>query len=250
MSSQPFAPKGGSLMSRKVGGVPVIYLALAFVAILAVVAYRMKATTAAPATDPNTDPNASTADGSNNVYPSLPIVTQVPAASAPIATPIDTINTNDEWMRKAMQYLMDKGVNPGVAQLALQAYLAGDSLTAEQGKIRDDAVRQYGLPPETFTAGSTAAPVPVRPIIPPRTFTPLPYGPPNVQMNPLPTTPKPVPKPVPPKVRTHIVRSGETLSSIGARYKVTWQKIYNANKRVIGSNPNMIKPGQRLTIPY
>lgn len=51
-----------------------------------------------------------------------------------------------------------------------------------------------------------------------------------------------------PSVKTHTVRSGENLSGIAKKYGTTWQKIYNDNKSIIGSNPNMIKPGQVLTI--
>jgi LysM repeat protein len=48
-----------------------------------------------------------------------------------------------------------------------------------------------------------------------------------------------------------IVRPGDNLSSIAARYGKTWQQLYAipANRQVIGSNPNLIKPGQRLVIP-
>ena len=40
----------------------------------------------------------------------------------------------------------------------------------------------------------------------------------------------------------------DTLSSIAAKYNTTWQKIYEDNKDVIGDNPNLIKPGQKLVI--
>ena len=46
----------------------------------------------------------------------------------------------------------------------------------------------------------------------------------------------------------YVVKSGDTLSSIARRYNTTWQKIYEKNKSVIGSNPNIIKPGQKLEI--
>jgi LysM repeat protein len=66
-----------------------------------------------------------------------------------------------------------------------------------------------------------------------------------------PVTPVPVPVPVPtpqPSVVTfvHTVRFGETLSSIGKKYGVAWQKIAEANKL---ANPNLIRVGQKLVIP-
>ncbi len=48
---------------------------------------------------------------------------------------------------------------------------------------------------------------------------------------------------------SHTVAAGDTLSAIGAKYGVNWQDIYNANKGAVGPNPNMIRPGQILTIP-
>lgn len=48
---------------------------------------------------------------------------------------------------------------------------------------------------------------------------------------------------------TYIVKKGDTLTSIAKRYGTTWQKIYENNKGIIGSNPNLIKPNQKLTIP-
>lgn len=48
--------------------------------------------------------------------------------------------------------------------------------------------------------------------------------------------------------KIHVVKSGETLIKIASIYKTTWQKIYNNNRNVIGSNPNLIKPGMKLVI--
>ena len=51
--------------------------------------------------------------------------------------------------------------------------------------------------------------------------------------------------------RTYTVRSGDSISSVAARHCGTaadWTGIYAASKTVIGSDPNLIRPGQQLTI--
>ncbi|MEV2254034.1 transglycosylase family protein [Streptomyces sp. NPDC050147] len=46
----------------------------------------------------------------------------------------------------------------------------------------------------------------------------------------------------------YTVRLGDTLSRIAAAHGVSWQKVYSANKAVIGGDPNVILPGQRLDL--
>ncbi|MET8081764.1 transglycosylase family protein [Streptomyces sp. NPDC005303] len=46
----------------------------------------------------------------------------------------------------------------------------------------------------------------------------------------------------------YTVRPGDTLSKVAARHGTTWQKLYAANEAVIGADPDMIVPGQRLDI--
>ncbi|MFJ3305829.1 transglycosylase family protein [Streptomyces sp. NPDC086549] len=46
----------------------------------------------------------------------------------------------------------------------------------------------------------------------------------------------------------YTVREGDTLSGIAARHGTTWQRIYAANKAVIGGDPDLIVPGQRLSL--
>lgn len=49
---------------------------------------------------------------------------------------------------------------------------------------------------------------------------------------------------------TYTVKSGDCLITIAKKCGVSdWHTIYNANKSVIGGNPNLIYPGQKLTIP-
>lgn len=47
----------------------------------------------------------------------------------------------------------------------------------------------------------------------------------------------------------YVVQSGDTLSKIAARYGTTVDAIYQSNRTTIGSNPNLIVPGQKLYIP-
>jgi nucleoid-associated protein YgaU len=46
----------------------------------------------------------------------------------------------------------------------------------------------------------------------------------------------------------YTVRGGDTLSGIAERQGTTWRKIYAANRAVIGGDPDLIMPGQRLDL--
>ena len=48
---------------------------------------------------------------------------------------------------------------------------------------------------------------------------------------------------------TYTVKSGDTLSAIGQHHGVAWREIHEANKDVIGDDPDKIRPGQKLRIP-
>ena len=55
-----------------------------------------------------------------------------------------------------------------------------------------------------------------------------------------------------PSNKTYTVKSGDSLWKIAASFLgdgSKWNKIYEANKTVIGGNPNLLQPGQILTIP-
>ena len=52
--------------------------------------------------------------------------------------------------------------------------------------------------------------------------------------------------------RTYVVKSGDSLSKIAKQVyedAKRWPEIYEANKELIGDNPNLIKPGQKLISP-
>ena len=44
------------------------------------------------------------------------------------------------------------------------------------------------------------------------------------------------------------VELGDTLSKIAQRAHVSWHSLYVQNKKVVGSNPNLIFPGQKLDL--
>jgi LysM repeat protein len=47
---------------------------------------------------------------------------------------------------------------------------------------------------------------------------------------------------------TYIVQRGDTLSGIAKKLGIpNWRTLYEQNKAVIGSNPNLIRPGQKLS---
>lgn len=52
--------------------------------------------------------------------------------------------------------------------------------------------------------------------------------------------------------KTYVVKVGDTLSKI-AKLELgdssKWQRIYSANQKTIGKDPNRIKPGQKLVMP-
>ena len=47
----------------------------------------------------------------------------------------------------------------------------------------------------------------------------------------------------------YVVQTGDTLISIADKHKVSWRKLYRANRTLIGSNPSLIRPGMRLDVP-
>lgn len=46
--------------------------------------------------------------------------------------------------------------------------------------------------------------------------------------------------------KTYTVKAGDSLTKV---FEKDWQKVYEANKKIIGANPNIIVAGQKLVIP-
>lgn len=147
-----------SLASKKVAGIPVLYLAAAVVVVFAVWAWQMKSSPTEEATgDENTTAENVPSDGEDlaaadysglNGSGTVTVVQQ--------ATPTETESvkqTNDDWLRAGVAYLVErKEATAGEAQVALTNYIEGNDLTYEQGQLRDSALAKLGLPPEPITS--------------------------------------------------------------------------------------------------
>lgn len=149
----------------------------------------------------------------------------------------------------ALAYLRSKGVDtsayPSIAGQATkqQQIIAGEALLALQGAGAWTCNGMVGSPlgygydksrsmfnggPNPYAGVSTPAPKPV--------------------------TPKPKPpvgEPEDAEDGTYVVRQGDTLSGIAAKLDIRggWKVLYAINKKVIGSDPNVIEVGQKLRLP-
>lgn len=145
----------------------------------------------------------------------------------------------------ALAYLRSKGVDTsGFPQGAgHQAYkatkaqqiLAGEALLALQGPGAWTCNAKVGYPLQSSGANASMFKGGVNPLA----------------STPVPTTPKPSTPTPSTSGNKYTVKAGDTLSGIAALKKVAggWQVLYKANVSVIGSNPNLIKPGQVLSVP-
>ncbi|MFB9318908.1 transglycosylase family protein [Cryptosporangium minutisporangium] len=56
------------------------------------------------------------------------------------------------------------------------------------------------------------------------------------------------PAPAESRFPSYLVRPGDSLLLIATEHRVSWQSLYARNRSVIGGNPNVIHPGQKLLI--
>lgn len=170
MSDPVHVPSVKGLAKKKVAGVPVLYIGAALVAVLAVYAYKMKASPATPAGDATDAPAApDLTSPANAAYPA-PTDGSVTVTSAPIPAGDNTgagnasIETAEDWVRKGVSLLSTKyGVSGGVAQRELGLYLDGHPLSVTQAKHRDIVIKAYGLPPNFIATSYSPADIVAKP---------------------------------------------------------------------------------------
>lgn len=145
------------IASKKVAGIPVLYLGAAAVVIFAAWAWQMKSSSQEEATG---DENTTTENvpSSPDDTPAADYEGFVPQGTVTVVQQNPTTEeesvkqTNDDWLRAAVTYLVDEQkVTPGDAQAAITNYLEGNDMTYEQGQLRDAAIRKLGLPPERIS---------------------------------------------------------------------------------------------------
>jgi phage tail protein X len=171
-----------TITDKKVAGVPVVYLGGGFVAALALYAYHTKpASDQIGQDDATAGDNATEGDAGAAVTPSnTPFVANTQpinnstAAGSPDTTPAFVQDTNTAWVQRATSWIVTGGIaGPADTQTALNKYVNGENLSFNEGKIRDAAVKQFGIPPEPIQPGGTeryAGPA-VRQGTPPLTHT-------------------------------------------------------------------------------
>lgn len=154
--------------AKKVLGVPVLYVAGAAVIILAIVAYRMKASSAPADTPAEGAPDAGTTDTtSGDPYDGFETKGTVIVSPNPVPNPDQelanqSIQTNQEWLVKATQYLITKNnVTGTTAQSALTKYLDGQDRSYDENALVDAVIKEFGLPPDGTSSSGTVGPKPV-----------------------------------------------------------------------------------------
>ncbi len=177
--------KFNELLSKKIAGIPVLYIGAVAVAILAFVAWKINPKLSdEEGTDIGTDEVDQSDDVSSALNPDAyaglssngtVTVTQPNGSSDSVDV---VVETNDKWITKSVAFLVAQSLaTGGDAHEALSKYVNGEQLSIDEGKLRDAAIARYGLPPESFTPGGTVGPtppvvVPTKPTIPKRNGNP------------------------------------------------------------------------------
>lgn len=142
------------------------------------------------------------------------------------------ITTNELWGNQAINWLIGKGLDPGIANGAITKFLTGQNRSLKEQGMINMALLQFGTPPESV-------PVPDNPL-------------PTI---PVPTTPKPT---QPRSWNFYRVVAGDTPGKIASKMGMSWWNIYWMNDKVglrpdgtpgVLTNPYSVKPGMYLLIP-
>lgn len=149
--------------------------------------------------------------------------------------------TNDEWLQRAADHLVGKGLSGSQVAYSLSRWLEGESLSAQDRAIVDMAIAAVGNPPVSPPPAANKPPDP--PTVPPRHIPPMPGTPGK----------KPA-KPAPP-VAPHLVSQSKSSATLGVTHidRATGYKwmlngsLYNSTAMNTITITNLHK-GQKYTV--
>jgi nucleoid-associated protein YgaU len=141
----------GGMLEKQVGPFPMgVWVALVGGG-LGIAWYVNKGKTPAAATaDPTT---SATGDGTYDTVGADPVATTTVTDTSP--------QTNDEWGKRAIDFLIASNYDPSAANQAVNLYLINGTLTVQQTALINAALRKLGSPPQPV--GSTATNPPQQP---------------------------------------------------------------------------------------
>ena len=223
--------KLNAIMSKKIAGIPVMAIAALFAGVILFYAIRMKPADTEEATDESAPVEDDSVGGdpgdtSQPVFQANPTILQpsgVVTGSTSV-TAIPQADSNDLWKERVLAELLNKGYSYNVAAGMVSKFLSGTSLSVEEAKVRDAAVKQYGMPPDGVEFAADKSATTTQPVVPS-------------------VTPKPAPKAVrqgtPPL--KHVVKnaSDNTIPELALLY---YGYVTTANKRKIAA-ANAMKSG-------
>jgi hypothetical protein len=149
---------------RKVAGVPVIYLAGGAVAILAVVAWKLKPTPAVTDTSTPVDSGGDPNSVDESAYAGLATQGTVTVVQQPNqTTPDAVVPTNGTWVRDGATWLVNQQKATGtVAYNALSKYVAGQDRSFDEQALVDAVIAHQGFPPDDIAEGGTTGSKPAQ----------------------------------------------------------------------------------------
>jgi len=137
-----------ALLSKKVAGVPIMWIILVVALVGLYGAIRLKP--AADTTDETDIPEGDTGGDGQPIFRA----NEDDSSGDSSLDSSSTTDTNAKWSRRAVEWLVANGTSLSMASGAIAKYLNGETLSQTEGVVRDKAVKQFGLPPEGDLATS------------------------------------------------------------------------------------------------
>lgn len=144
------------IANKRVAGVPVLYLAGAFVAVLAIVAWKMKPST--PPEEPRGDEGTTSENAPGNEVDYSGLESQgtvtVVQPTVPQTTPDPVVKTNQDWVREGAEWATANNKASGsAAYAALNKYVNGQDRSFDEQVIVDAVLKEKGQPPDSIAEG-------------------------------------------------------------------------------------------------